>query len=110
MTDRSTDRFWIGNLIFKNICGVENFILDFGKPLADCCCQTEQNYAVKGRSIQNNLDLICKTIEGIEDDTRAALNNLDQSKAFDRVNHRFLAAVLETVGFEPELHRWINIL
>ena len=70
----------------------------------------EQNYAVKGRSIQNNLHLIRTILEGIKDDDEAALINLDQSKAFDRVDHRFLATVLETAGFEPEFRRWIRIL
>ena len=70
----------------------------------------EQNYAVKGRSIQDNLHLVRQILEGIKDDTEAALINLDQSKAFDRVDHRFLAAVLETAGFRPEFRKWISIL
>ena len=70
----------------------------------------EQNYAVKGRSMQNNLHLVRQILEGIEDDTEAVLINLDQSKAFDRVDHRFLATVLEIAGFEPEFHKWITML
>ena len=70
----------------------------------------EQTYAVKGRSIQNNLQLIREVLEGIKDDTEAALISLDQSKAFDRVDHRFLATVLETAGFEPEFRRWISMM
>ena len=38
-----------------------------------------------GRSIQDNLHLICEVLEGIKDGTETALINLDQSKAFDRV-------------------------
>ena len=49
-------------------------------------------------------------LEGIKDDTKAALINLDQSKAFDRVDQRFLAAVLKTDGFRPEFRKWISIL
>ena len=37
----------------------------------------EQNYDVKGRSIQDNLHLVRQILEGIEDDTKAALINLD---------------------------------
>ena len=70
----------------------------------------EQTFAVKGRSIQDNLHLIREVLEGIEDDTEAALISLDQSKAFDRVNHRFLASVLETAGFKPEFRRWISMM
>ena len=68
----------------------------------------EQNYAVKGRSIQDNLDLAREILEGIEDE--AALINLDRSKAFDRVDHQFMAAILETARFDPEFRKWISIL
>ena len=70
----------------------------------------EQTFAVKGRSIQDNLHLIREVLEGIEDDTEAALISLDQSKAFDRVDHRFLVTVFETVGFKPEFRRWISMM
>ena len=70
----------------------------------------EQNYAVKGRSIRDNLHLVRQILEGTKDDSKAALINLDQSKAFDRVYHRFLAVVLETAGFKPEFRKWISIL
>ena len=55
----------------------------------------EQTFAVKRRSIQDNLHLIH---EVIKDGTEAALISLDQSKAFDRVDHQFLPTVLETAG------------
>ena len=70
----------------------------------------EQTFAVKGRSIQDNLHLIREVLEGIGDDSEAALISLDQSKAFDRVDHRFLASVLETAGFKPEFRRWISMM
>ena len=70
----------------------------------------EQTFAVKERSIQDNLHLIHEVLEGIEDDTDAALISLDQSKAFDSVDHRFLATVLETAGFKPEFRRWISMM
>ena len=71
---------------------------------------SEQTFAVKGRSIQDNLHLIREVLEGIEDGTEAALISLDQSKAFNRVDHRFLATVLETAGFKPEFRRWISMM
>ena len=37
----------------------------------------EQNYAVKGRSIQDNLHLVRKILEELEDDAETALINLD---------------------------------
>ena len=70
----------------------------------------EQTYAVKGRSIQDNLYLIREVLEGVEDNTDTALISLDQSKAFDRVDRLFLASVLETAGFQPEFRRWISMM
>ena len=71
---------------------------------------SEQTFAVKGRSIQDNVNLIREVLEGIEDGTEATLISLDQSKAFDRVDHRFLATVLETAGFKPEFRRSISMM
>ena len=65
---------------------------------------------MKERSIQDNLHLVPEILEGLKDDTKAALINLDQSNAFDRVDHRFLATVLETAGFEPEFRKCISVL
>ena len=70
----------------------------------------EQNYAVKGRSIQDNLHSVREILEELEDGTEAALISLDQSKAFDRVDHRLLTTVLETVGFQPEFRKWISMM
>ena len=71
----------------------------------------EQTFAVKeGRSIQDNLHLIREVLEGIEDGTEAALISLDQSKPFDKVDHWFLATILETAGFKPEFRRWISMM
>ena len=61
----------------------------------------EQTFAVKGRSIQDNLHLIREILEGRKYGTEAMLISLDQSKAFDRVDHRFLV----TAGFQPEFCR-----
>ena len=59
----------------------------------------EQNYPVKGRSIQDKLHLVRRILEGIENDTEAALINLD---------HRFLSVVSETARFAPEFCKWIR--
>ena len=54
--------------------------------------------------------MIREVLEGIENDTEAALISLGQSKAFDRVDHWFLATVLETAGFKPDFCRWISMM
>ena len=70
----------------------------------------EQTYTVKGRSIQDNLHWICEVLEGIKDDTEAALISLDQSKPLIGFDHWFLAAVLETARFQLEFRRWISMM
>ena len=70
----------------------------------------EQNYAVKGRSIQDNLHLVREVLEGLKDDTKAMLISLDQAKAFDKVDNQFLATVLETAGFKPGFCKWISMM
>ena len=70
----------------------------------------EQNYAVKGRSIQDKLHLVRKVLEGLKDGTKAMLISLDQSKAIDRVDHQFLATVLKITGFKPEFCKWIRMM
>ena len=70
----------------------------------------EQNCAVKGRLIQDNLHLVCKILVGLKDDTEAMLIDLNQFKAFNRVDHQFLATVLETARFKLKFHKWISML
>ena len=63
----------------------------------------EQTCAVKvGLS---NLHLVRTKV-----DRNAALINLDQSKAFDRVDHAFLEAVLSAAGFGLHFRAWIRLL
>ncbi len=78
--------------------------------VAESLLGPEQTCSVRGRTIQSNLHLIRTIIEGVKDDEEAALINLDQSKAFDRVDHRYLAAVLQAAGFAPNFCRWISLL
>ena len=68
----------------------------------------EQCCAVKGRTIQDSLHLVRTILEKVDD--KAALINLDQSKAFDRVDHGFLEAVLSAAGFGVNFRSWIRLL
>ena len=68
----------------------------------------EQTCAVKGRTIQDSLHLVRTIVEKV--DGNAALINLDQSKAFDRVDHAFLEAVLSSAGFGVDFRTWIRLL
>ncbi|CAE1328542.1 unnamed protein product [Acanthosepion pharaonis] len=68
----------------------------------------EQTCAVKGRTIQDNIHMARLILEQV--DSEAALINLDQSKTFDRVDHRFLEAVLSEAGFGADFRSWIRLL
>ena len=68
----------------------------------------EQTCAVKGRTIQDSLHLVRTIIEKVDGNT--TLINLDQSKAFDRVDNAFLEAVLSAAGFELHFRTWIRLL
>ena len=67
----------------------------------------EQTCAVKGRTIQNSLHLVRTIVDKV--DGNAALITLYQPKAFDRVNHGFLEAVLSAAGFGLHFRTWIRL-
>lgn len=60
---------------------------------------------MKGRTIQDNLRLACLIIDSV-----TALINLDQSKAFDRIDHRLLEAVLAAASFGLYFRTWMRRL
>ena len=53
---------------------------------------------MKGRAIRDNLHTVRTIVEKV--DGNAALINLDQSKAFDRIDHVFLKVVLSAACYE----------
>ena len=62
----------------------------------------EQTCSVPGRSITSNVTLLRDVLDYIERTNEPGiLVNLDQEKAFDRVNHSFLFRLLEQLGFGP---------
>ena len=63
---------------------------------------------MKGRTIQDSLHLVHMIVEKV--DGNATLINLDQSKAFDRVDHGFLEAALSVDGFRLHFRTWIRLL
>ena len=68
----------------------------------------EQTCDIKGRTIQDCLHLVRTIVEKL--DGNAGLINLDQSKAFDRVDHAFLDSVLSAAGFGLHFCTWIRLL
>ena len=70
-----------------------------------------QACAVPGRSIHSNLLIVRDVIDycGLKDDG-CALISIDQHKAFDKVNWRFLMKVLKKLNFGANFRKWISIL
>ena len=70
-----------------------------------------QTYCVPGRSIVDNVSLIRDILEvscslGLD----TSLVSLDQEKAFDRVEHRYLWKVLQRYGLSPGLIAKMKVL
>ncbi|KAJ4919038.1 hypothetical protein JOQ06_019450, partial [Pogonophryne albipinna] len=72
------------------------------RKMMDQVVDRTQTYCVPGRSIVDNVSLIRDILEvsgSLGFDT--GLVSLDQEKAFDRVEHRYLWKVLERFGLSP---------
>ena len=71
----------------------------------------DQTCAVKGRSIHDNIHLIRNVIDYCgQKNLYCGIISLDQSKAFDRVSHKFLFKILEAYGFGPSFIQWVSLL
>ena len=66
----------------------------------------DQTCGVPGRSIFSNLNLVRDLIEYCNSkNLPLVIINLDQEKAFDRVNWNFLDRVLQRINFGPEFRQ-----
>ena len=70
-----------------------------------------QTCSVPGRSIMDNLHLFRNIISYANQKSfPLAFINIDQEKAFDRVDHQYLFKVLESFGFKQNFLSWIKLL
>ena len=71
----------------------------------------DQTCSIKGRSIADNLHLLRNVVDYVEQKCDSvAFVCLDQEKAFDRVNHKFLFKALHKYGFGQDFIQWIELL
>ena len=67
--------------------------------------------AVYGRKIDQNIHLVRDLIElANKNDETAAFIFLDQEKAFDRVNHKFLFKTMEAFGIGQNFIKWVSTI
>ena len=71
----------------------------------------DQTCSVEGRSISDNIHLLRNVFDYVESkDIGLICLGLDQLKAYDRVEYKWLMKVLEHFGFGPEFLKWITVL
>lgn len=76
---------------------------------ADSLVGKTQAYAIPDKTIQDNLHLLRYTLQRLNsnDDKGGAVVNLDQSKVFDRFDHRYLVSALAQFCLGFDFLRWI---
>ena len=71
----------------------------------------DQTCGIPDRTIFENLFRLRDITQlAKQNNTDAILINIDQEKAFDRVNHQFLQRTLAQMNFGPSFRRWIEVL
>ena len=72
---------------------------------------SDQKAYIKGRQISENIRLAHDVTFYCENHNKpGAILYIDQSKAFDRVSHKWLEKVLKRYGFGNNFQKWIRIL
>ncbi|CAM2106433.1 unnamed protein product [Caretta caretta] len=99
---------WLLSMDYKVIA--KAISLRLGSVLSDVV-HPDQTYTVPGLSIFDNLYLVQDLLElGCRDGLSFALLSLDQEKAFDRVDHRYLLNTLQAFGFGPQFVGFLQTL
>ena len=70
-----------------------------------------QTCGVKGRNIHDNLMVVRDVIDYVNlNNKAAAIINIDQEKAFDRIEWRYMYATMEAMGVPGGLIEWIQTI
>eukprot|EP00253_Pinus_taeda_P035212 PITA_35212 len=93
------------NVIYKVI---SSLVAKRLKPLLPSIISPEKTGFVEGRKILDGLVVAQEVIHSLNQNKRKGMMiKLDLSKAYDRLNWRYLSAVLEAYGFEKRWIEWI---
>ena len=81
------------------------------KDILHTIIEPDHTYGIPGRSIRNNLWLTRDILNyGLETTIPGVIVSVDQEKAFDRVDHKYLLKVMERFGFGPGFMNMANII
>ncbi|KAI8478584.1 hypothetical protein Bbelb_436820 [Branchiostoma belcheri] len=81
------------------------------KRVAQEVVHPNQSCGIPGRSIEDSVTLLRDVAEYVNSkNLPCVFLALDQEKAFDRVDHRYMVEVLDKLGFGPNFQRWIRAL
>ena len=95
------------NVDYKIVSKVLSFCLSKVLDTTD----SDQTCSVPGRTISSNLHILRDIFDYIDCTKETGiLVNLDQEKAFDRVNRTFLQNLLKKYGFGSDFRQWICTL
>ncbi len=73
--------------------------------------ETNQAYAIKGRDITDTVSSIRDVVSYMLEERKSGyIINVDLEKAFDRVEHEFLFAILEKFEFGKNFIKWLKII
>ena len=81
------------------------------KNVIDQVVHRDQSYSVPGRSIFDNINLIRDSLLFCNSNNLPlALLNLDQKKAFDNVDHKYLFNTLKAMGFGQRFVSYVQVM
>ena len=125
-----TQKLGIITLICKD--SEKAHLLNYWRPISLLCCDykiisksitnrikkvmgflvnIDQTSAVIQRSIQENVHLLRNIVDYVnQKQQKIIILSLDQSKAFDRVDHNYMFQLLKNYGFGQDLVQWVSIL
>ena len=91
-------------IVSKSICNRLKKVLPY-------IVSEDQTCSVEGRSISDNIHLLRNAFDYAESKNIGLIDlGLDQMKAFDRVEYKWLMRVLQHFGFGPDFLKWVTVL
>lgn len=81
-------------MLNRNVKSLAKILKEHLQSVAKIIMGPEQAWALKDRTIQSNMHLNCTILEGVKNDDRATLINLNNFRSFDTADNQYLTAIL----------------